>query len=218
MDGALCRSSGPFFRSFTTRTTPTKGTKEHSGNRGSAELEFAPGDKHCRNLDHPQAACHAETVKKAPKKSRSSRAPRIRVPNSERALFTVNESRFVGVLQRLSLTGGSAVLSKGPIPHGTMGDIALSTVYGKVSAHIEFLHSGADGVPLAQAFRFLAMEDASARRFEAAAKQMIAEGYSDAPPKTSTLSMPASEGLGLLLNSVRRLAATIVANRASAKS
>ena len=100
------------------------------------------------------------------------RAPRIRVPNSERALFTVDGVHFVGVLQRLSLTGGSAVLSKGPIPHGTMGDIALNTTFGKVSAHIEFLQTGADGVPLAQAFRFLAMEDASAERFTAAAEQM----------------------------------------------
>jgi hypothetical protein len=153
-------------------------------------------------------------VKKSQKPSKSPRPPRIRVPNSERALFTVDDVRFVGVLQRLSLTGGSAVLSKGPIPHGTMGDLTMNTVYGKVSAHIEFLQTGADGVPLAQAFRFLAMEDKSAERFAAAAKQMEKEGYSDAPEdKSSTLSSPASETLGLLLHSVRRLAASLVANR-----
>lgn len=110
------------------------------------------------------------------------------------------------------------MLSKGPIPQGTMGDITMKTVYGKVSAHIEFLHSGADGVPLAQAFRFLAMEDASAKRFAAAAKQMVAEGYSDEElTKPSALNAPASEALGQLLNSVRRLAATMVAGRSSAK-
>jgi hypothetical protein len=126
----------------------------------------------------------------------------------------VDDVRFVGVLQRLSLTGGSAVLSKGPIPHGTMGDLTMNTVYGKVSAHIEFLQTGADGVPLAQAFRFLAMEDKSAERFAAAAKQMEIEGFSDAPEdKPSTLSSPASETLGLLLHSVRRLAASLVTNR-----
>jgi len=153
------------------------------------------------------------------KSGQNPRAPRIRVPNSERALFTINDTRFVGVLQRLSLTGGSAVLSKGPIPHGSLGEIALHTVFGKVSAHIEFLQTGADGVPLAQAFRFLAMEDESSRRFAAAAKQMEKEGYSDAPPtKPSPLSAPASETLGLLLHSVRRLAATLVANRAAVKS
>jgi len=161
-------------------------------------------------------------VKKSQKPQRASRAPRaprIRVPNSERALFTIDGVHFVGVLQRLSLTGGSAVLSKGPIPHGTMGDIALSTVYGKVSAHIEFLQTGADGVPLAQAFRFLAMEDTSAERLAAAAKQMEQEGFSDAPPtKPPSFALPASEAMGLLLRSVRRLAASLVANHSSVKS
>jgi hypothetical protein len=149
-------------------------------------------------------------VKKPQKSSKVSRAPRIRVPNSERALFTVDDIRFVGVLQRLSLTGGSAVLSKGPITHGALGDITLNTVYGKVSAHIEFLQTGADGIPLAQAFRFIAMDDRSSERFAAAAKQMEREGYSDAAPATETL--------GLLLNSVRRIAATLVASRTSVKS
>src|ERR1700678_3805353 len=133
-------------------------------------------------------------VKKSQKSPRNSRAPRIRVPNSERALFTIDESRFVGVLQRLSLTGGSAVLSKGPIPHGTMGDIVMNTVYGKVSADIEFLQTGADGIPLAQAFRFHEMGETSAKRFAAAAKQMEKEGFSDAPEVIqSRLNAPASE-------------------------
>ena len=158
-------------------------------------------------------------MKKSQKSRKSPRAPRIRVPNSERALFTIDDTRFVGVLQRLSLTGGSAVLSKGPIAHGTMGDIVVNTVFGKVSAQIEFLQTGADGVPLAQAFRFLAMEDESLERFTAAAEEMVREGYSDAPvEKPSPLSAPASETLGRLLQSVRALAATIVANRSSAKS
>lgn len=158
-------------------------------------------------------------MEKSQKSCKNPRAPRIRVPNSERALFTIDDARFVGVLQRLSLTGGSAVLSKGPIPHGTMGNIALNTIFGKVSAHIEFLQTGADGVALAQAFRFLAMGDTSAKRFAAAAKRMEEEGYSDAPPtKPSTLALPASEALGQLLHSVRRLAATIVANRSSVKT
>jgi len=152
------------------------------------------------------------------KKPQKPRAPRIRVPNSERALFTIDGARFVGVLQRLSLTGGSAVLSRGPIPRGTMGDIAMNTIHGKVSAHIEFLQTGADGIALAQAFQFLAMEDESAKRFAAAAKQMEQEGFSDAPPgKPSPHSAPASDALGLLLHSVRRLAATLVASRAAAK-
>jgi hypothetical protein len=157
-------------------------------------------------------------VKKSDKSAKVSRAPRIRVPNSERALFSVDDTRFVGVLQRLSLTGGSAVLSKGPITHGALGDITLNTVYGKVSAHIEFLQTGADGIPLAQAFRFIAMDDRSSQRFAAAAKQMEKEGFSDTQTKPSPLSSPASETLGLLLNSVRRIAATLVSGYSSVKS
>jgi hypothetical protein len=161
-----------------------------------------------------RAACHAEIVKKSQKLRKTPRPPRIRVPNNERALFTIDGVRFVGVLQRLSLTGGSAVLSKGPIAHGATGDIDMKTVFGKVSAQIEFLQTGADGIPLAQAFRFLEMEGTSAKRFAAAAKQMEKEGYSDVPQtEPISLNSPASEAIGQLLHSVRRIAATIVANR-----
>ena len=152
-------------------------------------------------------------------KSRKERAPRIRVPNSERALFRVDDVRFVGVIQRLSLTGGSAVLSKGPIAHGTMGEMALNSVFGIVTAQIEFLQTGADGVPLAQAFRFLAMDDDSTHRFTAAAKHMHEEGFSDAPEfSESGRSSPASNALGQLLDSVRRIASTLVAARVTTKS
>jgi hypothetical protein len=156
----------------------------------------------------PTAILHI--VPRDPSKSnRRGRAPRIRVPNSERALFTVDTRQFVGVIQRLSLTGGSAILAKGPIPQGTLGEMVLKTVFGNVEAHIEFLQTNADGVPLAQAFRFLAMDDDSMRRFEAAAAQMVKKGFSDAE------AMPgqAFAGLGKLLRSVRQLAANISSNR-----
>lgn len=148
---------------------------------------------------------------KSDKTPKKGRAPRIRVPNNERAVFIVDESKFLGVIQRLSLTGGSAVLAKGPIQRGVMGEMILNTVFGKVTAQIEFLQTGADGIPLAQAFRFLTMDDDSARRFSAAARQMEKEGFSDAPTKTSPLSEKAP--LGQLLSSVRRLAATLSGSR-----
>src|SRR6266481_5510151 len=160
-----------------------------------------------RNLDHARSRCDASTVPQKPKtNSKRNRAPRIRVPNNERAIFVVDEAKFLGVIQRLSVTGGSAVLAKGPIARGAMGKLLLNTVFGKVTAQIEFLQTGADGIPLAQAFRFLAMDDDSSRRFTAAASQMEKEGFSDAP-ETSPLSAKAP--LGQLLNSVRRLAATL---------
>jgi hypothetical protein len=162
-------------------------------------------------------ACHASFMTQKPKRARKQRAQRIRVPNQERALFQVNEARFVGVLQRLSLTGGSAVLSKGPIPHGTEGEMALNTVFGKVRARIEFLNTGAEGIPLAQGFRFVSMDGASKRRFHAAAQQMLDQGFG-AEPKQSILTAPASEALGDLVHSVRRIAATLIATRSAQKS
>ena len=149
-----------------------------------------------------------------PKEKRSSkrkRAPRIRVPNQERALFSIDASRFVGIIQRLSLTGGSAILAKGPIPPGTAGEMCLSTVFGKVTAHIEFLQTGADGVPLAQAFRFVAMDDASTKRFKAAAKQMQDAGFSDAEEKEDSLGDLAANTLSKLRDSIRRISGAVVA-------
>lgn len=156
------------------------------------------------------------TVAPKPKPNgKRNRPPRIRVPNNERAIFVVDEAKFLGVIQRLSLTGGSAVLAKGPIARGAMGELMLNTVFGKVNAQIEFLHTGADGVPLAQAFRFLAMDDTSTKRFNAAARKMQEQGFSDAPKKVATLQ--ASEGLNLLLQSVRRLAATMSSGSSASK-
>jgi hypothetical protein len=120
------------------------------------------------------------------------------VPNSERAIFIVDTQKFMGVVQCLSLTGGSALLSKGPIPQGTVAEMALRTVFGKVTAQIEFLHTGADGVPLAQAFRFLSMDDVSSERFSAAAKQMEIEGFSDIETDDNPLSSQAFQTLGNL--------------------
>jgi hypothetical protein len=119
------------------------------------------------------------------KNSKSTRAPRIRVPNREKALFIVDTEKLVGVIQRLSLTGGSVILAKGCVPHGAMGQIGLNTVFGKVSAHIEFLHNGAEGIPLAQAFRFVSMSDISSRRYAAAVEQMRNAGFSDAQEEES---------------------------------
>ena len=146
---------------------------------------------------------------KVQRRRKGTRAPRIRVPNNERALFTVDNRKCVGVIQRLSLTGGSAVLSKGPIPQGTLAEMRLNTVFGKVTAQIEFLHTAADGIPLAQAFRFLQMDDVSCGRFSAAAEQMERAGFSDVEEKGSPLGDPASQSLSKLLEGIRHLLAMI---------
>jgi hypothetical protein len=152
--------------------------------------------------------------RKIDKPGKHGRPPRIRVPNQERAIFTVDNQKFVGIVQRLSLTGGSALLVKGPIPKGTLGEMALSTVFGRVHAHIEFLHTGADGVPLAQAFRFLVMDSVSTKRFNAAAKQMQSAGFADVEPKQTPLD-GAFESWGKLRESVRQLSGMLTSGRGS---
>jgi hypothetical protein len=132
------------------------------------------------------------------KPRKGSRPPRIRVPNNENALFTVNASKFVGVLRRLSLSGGSVVFSRRPVPKGTLAEMELKTVFGKVTAHIEFLHTGADGTPHAQAFRFLEMDDRSWKRYSAAAAQMQRAGFSDAEDKAGPLADLASQSWAML--------------------
>jgi hypothetical protein len=74
-----------------------------------------------------------------------------------------------------------------------------------VSAHIEFLHRGADGVPLAQAFRFLAMDDVSTKRFKAAVAQMQMAGFSDVDEQKPTLIDAVLERWRKLQASVRQL-------------
>lgn len=143
-------------------------------------------------------------------KSRKHRPPRIRVPHQQKAIFTVDDRKVVGVVQRLSLTGGSALLLKGPIPEGTVGQIVFGTVFGQVNAHIEFLHRGADGVPLAQAFAFLTMDDISNQRFRMALEEMHTSDLSDLIPKQTPLDAAfetlwqSVRHLSGMFNSVRR--------------
>jgi hypothetical protein len=148
-------------------------------------------------------------AKKSQKPGKRTRPPRIRVPNNERALFTVDSDKFVGVIRRLSLTGGSAVLANGPIPQGTLAQMDLSTVFGKVTAQIEFMHTGADGIPLAQAFRFIDIDDVSSERFSAAARQMERAGFSDVEEKENPLGNLTSQTLSKLRDSIRRLSVVI---------
>ena len=88
---------------------------------------------------------------------------------------------------------------------GTLAEMALGTVFGKVNAHIEFLHLGADGVAQVQAFRFLAMDDVSTKRFNAALKKMQMAGFADAVEQKPTLIDTALEGWNKLRDSVRQL-------------
>lgn len=68
---------------------------------------------------------------------------------------------------------------KGPIAEGTFGEVLFATFFGKVNAHIEFLHVGADGVPLAQAFAFITMDPNSNQRLRKALEEMNTADFSD---------------------------------------
>jgi len=139
------------------------------------------------------------------RKSRKPRAPRIRVPHQQKAIFTVGNEKLIGVVQRLSLTGGSTLLGKGPIPTGTLGEVVFGTIFGKVNAHIEFLHTGADGMPLAQAFAFLAMDDRSTQRFRKALEEMHTSDHS-VPVSKQT---PIEVAFATLRESIRQLSAML---------
>jgi len=150
------------------------------------------------------------TMREKMEKARKiTRAPRIRVPNNERALFTVEAVKFVGTLQRLSHTGGSVILAKGPVPPGTQVQIDFTTVLGKVTAQIQFLKTGAERMPLAQGFRFLDMDERSSRRFTAAIEQMQGAGFSDVDEEEQSIGDVASRSLSKVWNAIHRLSVVI---------
>ncbi len=142
---------------------------------------------------------------RSPASDKSERPARIRVPNRERVLFTIRDHRFVGVLQRLSLTGGSAIHTEAPLPQGTLAGLDLRTIFGRVTAQIEFLHVGADGYTSAQAFRFLAMDDSCTGRLRAAIERMQGAGYSDAEVEGNSLSALVSKSLSTVRDHIQRL-------------
>ena len=142
-------------------------------------------------------------------KPRRPRPPRIRVPNQQKAIFTVDNQKIIGVVQRLSSTGGSALLMKGPIPKGTLGEMLFGTVFGKVNAHIEFLHRGADGVPLAQAFTFITMDATSRQRLQKALQEMNTSDFSDTTVKAGSLNV----AFDTLRQSIRQLSGMLNSKR-----
>jgi len=91
----------------------------------------------------------------------------------------------------------------------------LGTVFGKVSAQIQFMHNGADGLPLAQAFRFVDIDQVSSKRFTAAVKQMEKAGFSDVEGKENPLGNLATQTLGKLRDSIRTLSGAITPGTAN---
>ena len=78
-----------------------------------------------------------------------------------------------------------------------------------MNAHIEFLHTGADGVPLAQAFSFLAMDGVSSKRFKTAVEQMETTDFSDVGQRQT----PVDVAFETLRESVRQLSVMLTSGR-----
>ena len=90
---------------------------------------------------------------------------------------------------------------RGPIAERTLGEILFATAFGKVNAHIEFLHVGADGVPLSQAFAFITMDADSNQRLKQALEEMNTSEFSDDVREQNQIDM----AFETLRQSVRRL-------------
>jgi hypothetical protein len=140
------------------------------------------------------------------KRATGSRPERIRVPNREPVLLTVDDHKFVGILQRLSLTGGSVIHTEQPFPRGTLARLDLKTVFGKVTAQIEILHTKADGIKAAQAFRFLSMDSTCTSRLRAAIEKMRIAGFGDVEVEQKAFAKLFSQGLNTLRDHIQQLA------------
>ena len=109
----------------------------------------------------------------------STRAPRVHVPNKERAVVALGTQEIVsGILCKLSTTGGSMRLSK-TLSRGTVADLTLLATSGRITSAVEFLGPADKGTPPAQAFRFIHMGINETRRLETVLEQMRKQGHGE---------------------------------------
>lgn len=106
------------------------------------------------------------------------RAPRVNVPNKEQAVVAFGAQRMLGVLCKLSVTGGSLRLSR-PIPKGTVADLTIRATSGPITSAVEFLGPADRGALPPQAFRFIHMGPAESRRLENALDEIRKQGFGE---------------------------------------
>lgn len=109
-----------------------------------------------------------------PQPHRNLRAPRVRVPQSFPVVFTADNVRINGALQKLSLTGGAARLSQKCSP-GVLAEIKLKTTSGMVEGLVEILSATSDTGP-SQPFRFVALGEEDHERLSNAISRLRREG------------------------------------------
>ncbi len=105
----------------------------------------------------------------------SVRAPRVRIPQEEPVWFTYEGGRVQGTLQKISVTGGLAVLPK-QIAQGTIAEMKVKSTAGPITGIVELLdpriHRGAPQ----QAFKFIAMDDTDHDRLAAILESLKSAG------------------------------------------
>ena|SRR5690242_16500877 len=108
----------------------------------------------------------------------SVRAPRVNVPNKEQAIVALGAQRMVGVLCKLSTTGGSLRLPK-PLSKGQIADLTIRATSGPITSAVQFLGPADRGALPPQAFRFIHMGPAECRRLENALEEIRRQGFGE---------------------------------------
>lgn len=106
------------------------------------------------------------------------RAPRVRVPNDEPVSFNIQDKRVTAVLQKLSLTGGLAQLSKDP-GRITLAEIRLDTLAGPVRGLVEFLRPSKRHNAYDVPFRFIALDEVDQARLKKTLHIMRQQGLGE---------------------------------------
>jgi hypothetical protein len=75
-----------------------------------------------------------------------------------------------------------------------------------VTAQIEILHTKADGIKAAQAFRFLSMDSTCTSRLRAAIEKMRIAGFGDVEVEQKAFAKLFSQGLNTLRDHIQQLA------------
>ena len=106
------------------------------------------------------------------------RAPRVNVPNKEQAIVTLGAKHVLGVLCKLSISGGSLRMSK-PLAKGTVADLTIRSTSGPIKSAVEFLGPANRGALPPQAFRFIHMGPAESRRLENSLDEIRKQGFGE---------------------------------------
>jgi len=104
---------------------------------------------------------------------------------------------------------GSALLMNGPIPKGTLGEMLLATVFGKVNAHIEFLHRGAKRCATSAGIHIHHDGCTSSQHLQKALEEMNTSDSSDATITEGSLN----EAFDRLRQSIRQLSGMLNSKR-----